>query len=323
MAKKIYVTRVIPVCGIDLLRSKGYEVDISAKDGILTREELLAALKAKPYDAVLSLLTDQIDGAVLDVCPTAKIWANYAVGFNNYNLEDAKARGVVVSNTPGEIIGDVVADHAFGFLLALARNIISADRFVRDGKYKGWDPMLYLGADLTGKTLGLLGAGKIGTEVAKKALAFKLNIIYYDVVRNEAIEKATGARFCATPEEVLKEADFISLHVPLLPTTKHLINEASLKLMKPTAYLINTSRGPVVDENALVAALKAGTIAGAGLDVYENEPKLADGLASLPNVVLSPHVASASVASHDYMSNTAAENIIAYFEGRTPPNAVH
>ncbi len=322
MPKKIYVTRKIPDAGLKMLRDKGYEIDLNPKDRIIPRKELIAALKAKPYDAILSLLTDQLDKEIFDACPTAKMYANYAVGFNNINLEDAKTRGITVSNTPGEIIGEVVADHTFSFLLALARNTIAADQFVRRGKYKGWDPMLFLGADISGKTLGLLGAGKIGTEVAKKALAFKMKVIYYDVKRNDEIEKQTGARFCEKPEEVLREADFVSLHVPLLPTTKHLINEQSLKLMKRSAYLINTSRGPVVDENALVAALKNGTIAGAGIDVYEFEPKLARGLAKLSNVVLSPHIASASVDAHDFMATTAAENIIAFFEGRVPPNAV-
>ena len=322
MAKKIYVTRKIPDAGLKLLRDRGYELDINPKDRMLSKKELVKALSAKPYDAVLSLLTDNLDKEAFDACPTAKMYANYAVGFNNINLEDAKARGITVSNTPGEIIGDVVADHTFAFILALARNILPADSFVRKGKYAGWDPMIFLGMDLAGATLGLLGTGKIGQEVAKKALAFRMKVIYYDVRRNEAIEKETGARFCPAPEEVFREADFVSFHVPLLPATHHMANEKTLAMMKKTAYLINTARGPVVDENALVAALKNGTIAGAGIDVFEFEPKLARGLAKLPNVILSPHTASASIACRDFMAVTAAENIIAFFTGQVPPNAV-
>ena len=322
MAKKVYVTRMVPEAGLKMLRDKGCELDINPKDRMLSKKELKNFLSAKPYDAVLSLLTDSIDAEVFDSCPTAKMYANYAVGFNNINLEDAKTRGISVSNTPGEIIGDVVADHSFAFILALARNIVAADQFVRKGKYKGWDPSLFVGADLAGKTVGLLGSGKIGQEVARKAAAFRMKVIYYDVKRNEMIEKENGARYCATPEEVLREADFVSLHVPLLPSTTHMINEKTLKMMKPTAYLVNTARGPVVDENALVAALKNGTIAGAGIDVFEFEPKLARGLAKLPNVILSPHTASSSVASREYMATTAAKNILAFFAGQVPPNAV-
>lgn len=322
MPKRIYVTRRIPEAGLSMLRKAGYKLDINPKDKVLSKKELIKALSAKPYDAVLSLLTDDLDGEVFDACPTAKMYANFAVGFNNINLDDAKKRGITVSNTPGEIIGDVVADQTMAFVLALSRNIIPADQFVRKGKYKGWDPLLFVGADIAGQTIGLLGTGKIGQEVAKKALAFKMKVIYYDVRRNEMIEKEAGARFCATPEEVIRESDFVSLHVPLLPSTKHMINAKTLKMMKKTAYVINTARGPVIDENALVAALKKGTIAGAGIDVYEFEPKLAKGLAKLPNVILAPHTASASVASRDYMATTAAQNIIAFFTGQPVPNAV-
>ncbi len=322
MPKKIFVTQNIPGSGINRLKEKGYEVTVSKKKGILSTKELIGELQKKQYDAVLSLLTNQLDGKVFDACPTAKMYANYAVGFNNVNLEDAKKRGITVSNTPGEIIGEVVGDHTFALLLALSSRIVESDSFVRKGKYKGWDPNLFVGSDLKGKVLGLIGAGKIGQEVAHKAVAFGMKVMYYDVRRNEALEQDYKAEYFDKVEPVIAQADFVSLHVPLLDSTKHLMNDKTIGMMKPTAYLINTSRGPVIDEKALVRALKKKKIAGAGIDVFEFEPKLAPGLAKLSNVVMTPHTASATVGAREYMSRTAAENIIAFFEGRIPPNAV-
>ena len=322
MSKKIYITRQIPEKGIDMLLEKGYEVAMSDKDRALTKKELIKELKKEPYDAVLSLLTDAVDGEVFDAVPTAKIFANYAVGFNNFNLEDAKKRGVTITNTPSDLIGEVVADHSFALLFAIARRIAEADQFVRKGKYKCWNPMLFVGGDFRGKTLGLLGAGKIGEKMACRARGFGIETIYYDVRRNETLEKEYGAKFFGTVEEVLKQSDFVSLHVPLLDSTYHLTNETRLKMMKPTAYLINTARGPVVDEKALVEALKSGTIAGAGIDVFENEPKLAKGLTKLKNIILTPHIASATLAARDEMATLAAQNIIDFLEGKTPKNKV-
>src|SRR3989344_858676 len=320
--KKVFVTRNIPDRGLTVLREKGYEVDVSTKDGVLTRPELLSALRAKPYDAVLCLLTDHIDREVFEAAPTAKIFANYAVGFDNINVEDAKAHGVTITNTPG-VLTDSVAEHTFALMMALMHRIVESDQYIRSGKYEGWAPMLLLGLDMKGKILGILWAGRIGHTVAHHAChGFGMRVLYYDVKRNEELERDMDARFCSTIEEVLKEADVVSLHVPLLPSTKHLINAETLRLMKPTAYLVNTSRGAVIDEEALVQALQKGIIKGAALDVFENGPRLTPGLAELLNVVLTPHTASATEETRAAMSALAAENIIAFFEEKTPPNAI-
>ncbi len=322
MSKKVYITRQIPESGINKLKEKGFEVDINEEDKVLNREELLTALKSKTYDAVLCLLTDQIDGEIFDACPSAKIFANYAVGYNNINVEDAKKRDVKISNTPG-VLTETVAEHTFALLMAISKRIVEADKFTREGKYKGWAPMLFLGTDLLGKTLGVVGLGRIGAQVAKHAAnGFGMNVVYYDIKRNEEFEKESGASFKENVDDVLKEADFISVHVPLLDSTKHLINEERLSIMKENAYLINTSRGPVVDENALVKILKDKKIKGAALDVFEEEPELAEGLADLENVILTPHVASATEGTRSKMSEMAAENIIAVLEGKEAPNLV-
>ena len=308
--KKIFITRKIPGSGIKILQKKDYEVDVSDKDGVLTKEELIDALKQKEYDAVLSLLTDTIDADIFDAVPKAKIFANYAVGYNNIDIEVAKARGLIVSNTPG-ILTDTVAEYTFALLMAVSKRIPEADKFTREGKYDGWAPELFLGTDLKGKTLGILGAGRIGSRVAEIAhKGYEMNVIYYDIKQNDDIEKKVDAKFRSTPEEVLKEADFVTVHVPLLDSTKHLINAERLAMMKPSAYLINTSRGLVVDESALVEALKNDTIKGAAIDVFEDEPKLA------------PHIASATEETRSKMSEIAAENIIAALDGKTPPNVI-
>lgn len=313
---------MIPEPAIAMLKSRGYEVTVSAKDGVLSKEELMAELGKAPYDAVLSLLTDKIDGDIFDAVPSAKIFANFAVGYNNIDTAAAKTRGVTITNTP-EVLTNTVAEHAFALMMAIAHRVVEGDAYTRAGKFKSWEPMLLLGTDLAGKTLGILGAGRIGSRVAHHgARGFGMNVIYYDVKENEALGKEYGAKYAATPEEVLKEADFISVHVPLLPSTTHLINAERLKTMKKTAYLVNTSRGPVIDEEALVVALKEGWIAGAALDVFEREPELAPGLKELSNVILTPHIASATLSTRVEMANLAAKNIIEYLEGREPPNKV-
>jgi len=318
----VFVTRKIPTVGVDLLKKAGHEVDVSEKDGVLTKEELVAELGKKEYEAVLCLLTDTIDGEVLDAAPHAKIFANYAVGYNNIDLDAAKGHGVTVTNTPG-VLTDTVAEYAFSLMLVVAKRIAEADRFTRAGKYEGWAPELLLGSDLKGQILGILGAGRIGSGVATRASrGLGMNVIYYDVKRNEALEGEIECTFKETVEEVMKEADVVSVHVPLLDATKHLINKERLALMKKSAYFINTSRGPVVDEAALVDALREGVIAGAGLDVYENEPALAPGLAELPNVTITPHIASASEGTRNKMSEMAAQNIVDFLAGNTPPNVV-
>jgi len=318
----IYVTRQISDKALAMLREKGYELDVSTKDGALSKDELISALKAKPYDGVLCLLTDTINGEIFDAVPSAKIFANHAVGFNNIDVPEAKKRGLTITNTPGALT-NTVAEHAMALILAASTRTVEADRFLRAGKFNGWGPMMMLGTDLKGKTLGVLGAGRIGSRLAYHCQkGFDMNVIYYDVKQNEAFEKETGARFCSTVEEVLRDADVVSIHVPLLDSTKHLINSERLKMMKPTAFLVNTSRGPVVDEVALVEALKQNTIAGAALDVFEHEPALAPGLMECENAVLTPHIASATETTRGEMARLAAENLIAFFEGRTPPNII-
>lgn len=314
----IFITRKIPQAGITLLKENGHEVDVSTKDGVLTKEELITALRAKVYDGVISLLTDKIDGEVMDAAPSVKIFANYAVGYDNIDLAAAKERGKIITNTP-DVLTNSVAEHAIALLMALAKRIPEGDRFMREGKYIGWAPELLLGMDLLGKTLGILGTGRIGSrvaEIAAKGLGMK--VIYYDVAQNETLEKNVGASFRKTPEEVLSEADAVSIHVPLLDSTRHLINTERLAKMKKTAYLINTSRGPVVDEAALVFALQNGIIRGAALDVFEHEPKLAPGLSDLPNAIITPHTASATEETRSAMSRVAAENIIAVLAGKPP-----
>lgn len=311
--KNIFITRTIPDIGISMLKDKGYNVDIWQKDRMMTKKELLKALKQKPYDALLCLLTDTIDKEIFDTCPTLKIVTNYAIGFNNIDVAEAGKRGIVATNT--SMSSDCVAEHALALMLALTTRIVEGDRFMRKGKYKGWSPSLLVGTDMKRKTLGLVGTGKIGERVAYHAnKGFDMNIVYHDMVVNERIEKDCGAKHAASLEELLKVSDIVSLHVPLLPSTQHLMNAEKLALMKKTAFLINTSRGPVVDENALVTALQNKTIAGAGLDVYEFEPKLAKGLSKLENVILTPHIASARESARNEMAIGAAENIISFFE---------
>lgn len=322
MNKKIFITRKIPSVAITMLKEKGYEVDVYPKDSVPKQAEIIKFLKKNKYDAVISLLTDKIDRAVFDASPSTKIYANYAIGFDNIDLVEAGKRGIYVTNAPGDYSG-CVAEHAMAMILDLSIRMSESDRYVRNGKYKGWSPMNFIGNDISGKTLGIIGVGKIGERLAGIAVrGFNMKVIYYDMRRNESLEKIGDVKHMETKEEVLKQSDFVSLHVPLLDSTRHLINEKSLKLMKPGSFLINTSRGPVIDENALVKALQNKTIKGAGLDVFEFEPKLAKGLAKLDNVVLTPHIASARESARNEMAVTAAQNVIDCLEGSTPRNAV-
>ena len=323
MSKNIFITRKIPGPGIKMLEEKGYTVDFNPKTYPPSQRQIIRALRRKPYDAVITLLTDKIDARVFDSAPTVKIYANFAVGYDNYDVLEAKKRGIVVTNTPGDYTTCVV-EHAFALMLGLTTRMVEGDDFIRRGKFQGWSPTHFIGTDLKGKKLGLIGAGRIGELVARSATrGFDMSVIYHDISRNEKIEKEYGAVFAPTVEEVLAQADIVSLHVPLLDSTRHLINEARLKMMKPTSFLINTSRGPVVDEVALVRALQTGVIRGAGLDVFEFEPRLVRGLTKLPNVILTPHIGSARESARNEMSTVAAENIIDFFEGRSPRNAVN
>lgn len=316
---KVYVARPIPEVGVDLLKTK-FDVEVNPENKVLSKDELKEAVRG--VDAILSLLTDKINGEVLDAAGSQlKVVANYAVGYDNIDVEAAKQKNVMVTNTPG-VLTEAVTEHAIGLMFAAAKSVVGADKYTRGGEYKQWEPKGFLGPQITGKTLGVVGLGRIGSMVAQVAHAgLKMNILYFDVKRNEEFESRVEAKYKEL-DDILKEADFISIHVPLLPATKHLINAEKLKLMKKSAVLINTSRGPVVDEIALVEALKNKEIWAAGLDVYENEPELSPGLADLPNVVLTPHTASATFEARDAMSKIAAENIIAVLEGQTPPNLV-
>lgn len=318
----IFITRRIPESGIALLRTAGHEVVVSEKDGVLTRDELLAALAERPYDAVLCLLTDTIDNETLEAAPHAKIFANYAVGFNNIDIEAAKRRGVIVTNTP-DVLTDTVAEHTVALMLSVTSRIAEGDRFVRAGKYDGWAPMMLLGTDLSQKTLGLLGAGRIGTRVAEIChRGLGMRISYYDIKQNDALEASCAASFVPDVDALISAADVVSVHVPLLESTRHLINAERLAAMKSSAYLINTSRGPVIDEVALTDALERGVIRGAGLDVFEHEPALAPGLALCERAVLTPHIASASEETRAQMAEMAAQGIVDALSGTEPQHRV-
>lgn len=322
---KIFITRQIPDAGIKMLKEKGYQIQTYPEDKIIPHGELIKGVKG--VDAILSLLTDKIDGEVMDAAgKQLKIIANYAVGFDNIDLKAATGRKIYVTNAPAEEVSEAVAEHAFALMIGLAHRLVEADIYARAGKYRGWGPMLFMGTDLHGKTLGIIGSGRIGGALAERAAkGFKIKIIYSDTKRNAGFEKRYGAKYLPM-EKLLEIADFISLHVPLLPSTRHLISTAEFALMKKTAYLINTARGPIVDEKALLRALRTNRIAGAALDVFECEPAidcdLTDKLElkAFSNVILTPHTASATIETRQAMSKMAAGNIIAALEGKTPPN---
>ncbi|HEY1998977.1 D-glycerate dehydrogenase [Paraburkholderia sp.] len=320
MAKsRVYVTRMIPQQTIDTLR-KRYDVEVNPHDRALTREELLQAVRGR--DALVTLLTDTIDGAVLDAAgPQCRIVANYAVGFNNFDLAAATARGVILTNTPG-VLDDATATHAWALLLATARRIPESERYVRAGKWHGWAPMAFIGQDVDNKTLGIAGLGRIGSKFARKAAAFDMNIIYTDAKPNAEFERQYNARF-VDKATLLRESDYLSLHLPLLADTHHYIGAAELAAMKPTAILINAARGPLVDEKALVDALRDKVIWGAGLDVFEDEPTLAPGLAELDNVVIVPHIASATAQTRLAMGKIATDNVIRVLNGEAPLNCIN
>ncbi len=322
MKKRVFVTRMIPQIGTAMLLNKGYIVDIYPKDEIIPRKELIKTLKKGSYDAVVCLLTDTIDAAVFDAASSTKLYVNYATGYDNIDLAQAADRGIVVANAPAERTSEAVAEHTIALMLALAARIVEADEFIRRGKYKGWAPMNFIGTDVLGKTLGLVGAGRIGERVAFYAKGLGLTILYTDVVRNDRIERECTATYCGAVEELLQKADVVSLHVPLLDSTRHLINKERLHLMKPMSLLINTSRGAVIDESALERALREKVIAAAALDVFEHEPKIARSLLKLQNIILTPHIASASIEARDQMATIAAQNIIDFFEGDVPRNAI-
>lgn len=312
---KIIVTRKIPGEGIKMLEEAGFEVVVSPHDRALERGELLNFIQGA--DGVLAMLTDQVDEEFINaVGPNLKIVANFAVGFDNLDIPTLSSHNIVVTNTP-DVLTEAVAEHAFVLIMAVTRKIVEADKLARSESSK-FGPEVMLGIELKGKVLGVLGLGRIGSRVAEIGKALGMNVIYYDIKQNAEFEQSVGAVFKATPEELLKEADVVSVHVPLLDSTRHLINAERFKMMKSTAYLVNTSRGPVVEEAELVEALKNKVIAGAALDVGETEPKWAEGLVDLPNVVLTPHIASATIEARSAMGELCAKNIIAVLSGQSP-----
>lgn len=318
---KVFVTRNIPNVGIERLELAGFEVIVSSKNDGLTQNELIEQLKEINPDAVLCLLTDKIDASVFEAAQDVKIFANYAVGVDNINLEEAKERGVIITNTPG-VLTEAVAEHAVALILALGRRVVEADDFLRKNKYKGWDPLLLLGMELKGKTLGIVGCGRIGQRLAEIMYhGFGMKIAYYDQNQNKELEKELLAEFLDI-DTLLNHADVVSIHLPATPETRHLINADRLSQMKPTSLLINTARGSIIDEAALILALQKKLIAGAALDVFEDETSINHELVSQNNVVLTPHIGSATLEAREKMSTIAADNIISVLNNRPPQNPV-
>ncbi|OGG41389.1 D-glycerate dehydrogenase [Candidatus Kaiserbacteria bacterium RIFCSPHIGHO2_01_FULL_46_22] len=318
---KIFVTRAIPEVGLEKLRTTGHEVIVTGTE-VLPHDTLITRLRAENPDAVLCLLTDKIDQTVFAAAPNAKIFANYAVGFDNIDLEAAKQHDVVITNTP-EVLTEAVAEHTVALIVSSARRIVEADRFLRDGKYEAWDPLLLLGMELKEKILGVVGGGRIGKRVAEiMRNGFGMNIVYHDRQKNDAFDNELGAKYLPELDDLLSQSDVVSIHLPLTADTRHLFNSDRLAKMKPGSLLINTARGAIVDEAALVEALRSGHIVGAALDVFENEPSVHPELLALNNVVLTPHIASATREARDQMSVVAANNIIAVLNGQPPQNPV-
>ena len=315
---KVFITRPIPKKGTEMLRER-FDVVINDRDRPATREELIEGVK--DADAIVSLLTDRVDDELLDAAPKLKIAANYAVGFDNIDLEACTRHNVMATNTPG-VLTPSVADFSIALMLATARRIVESDRFLKEGKYRGWGPMLLLGKDFCNKTLGIIGMGRIGYAVAERARkGFGMRIIYHDMSKKDYADEL-DAEF-VDMDTLLRESDYIGLFVSLNEKTRHLISREEFKKMKSTAILINTSRGPVVDEEALADALENNEIWAAGIDVYENEPAVNERLLGMKNVILTPHVASATEEARDGMAVLAAKNVIAALSGEKPDNLLN
>lgn len=317
---EIYITRELPERGLNIIK-KHFDAEVWPEYAPPPKKTIME--KAKNVDALVSLLSDKIDAEVFNASPKLKIVSQLAVGFDNIDIPEATKRGIYVTNTP-EVLTDTTADFAWSLLMAVARRIVEADKYVHTGQWKvGWHPAMLTGRDIHNTTIGIVGAGRIGYAMAKRAKGFDMNILFYDVIPRPEMEKDFGAKKTDL-DTLLKESDFVSLHVPLMKETHHLINAEKLKLMKKTAYLINNARGPVVDEKALYEALKNGQIAGAGLDVFEQEPTPLDNpLLKLDNVVVAPHISSASLETRAKMSEIVADNLVSFFEGKKPPNLVN
>ncbi|HKV28007.1 MAG TPA: D-glycerate dehydrogenase [Candidatus Acidoferrales bacterium] len=319
MKPKIFATHGLFAPARTLL-DKYFEVDYWTEERRPPREELLRRVADK--DALICLLTEKVNDELLGRAPNLRIAATVSVGYDNIDVAACTRRGIVATHTPG-VLDDTTADFAFALLMAVARRIVEGDAWMRSGTWPGWNLDQLCGADVSGKTLGIIGFGRIGRAMAKRARGFDMRILYADAVRaTPEVERDLHAEF-AGRDRLLANSDFVSVHVPLLPETRRLINAETLAKMKPGSYLINTSRGPVVDEAALVSALDSKKIAGAALDVFENEPKAHPGLIARKDVILTPHIASASVETRTKMALIAAENVIALFDGQRPPNALN
>ena len=318
---KIFVSRNIHPVGLKLLKDKGYQLDIYNSSLPISRLEFLE--RSKNVDALITLITEKVDSEFLNIVgENLKIVANYAIGFNNLDLKALKEKNIFATNTPSNL-AESVAEFTVAIIINLVKKINIANDFVLSGNYTGFDPNLFVTQSIEGMTLGIIGAGRIGTSTAHKCkLGLGMDIIYTDETRNYILESNYNAKF-VTLDELLKKSDVVSIHTPLTEKTKHLISDRELSLMKKHSYLVNTSRGLVVDEIALVNALKNKTIAGAGLDVFENEPNLTKGLIECKNVILTPHIASATSNARKEMSKIVAINIIEALEGRTPPNILN
>jgi len=316
---KVFVTRIIPDKGLDLVK-EFCDVDLWTGDLPPARDEVLKRVQG--VDGLLSLLTDTVDGEVMDAAgPQLKVISNYAVGFDNIDVSAATARKIPVGNTP-DVLTDATADFSFALMMSAGRRVLEGDRYVRDGKWQTWNPMLMLGIEMKGSTLGLVGFGRIGKAMARRAVGFDMRVIYYDPLetRRDPDVKAVSVDF----ETLLEESDFISLHTPLTPDTRHLIDSEALSRMKPNAVIVNTSRGPVIDMDALYEALRDHKIFAAGLDVTDPEPlPMEHPLLTLDNLIIAPHIASASRVARDKMAWLAAKNLMAGLEGKHLPNCVN
>ncbi|OGM58185.1 D-glycerate dehydrogenase [Candidatus Woesebacteria bacterium RIFCSPLOWO2_01_FULL_39_10] len=317
---KIFVTRKFPGSALDRLLNSGNEVEVSAFDRPLTAEELLE--KGKGVDALLTLLTDKINGDVVDaIGPQLKVVSNYAVGFDNINVEEVTQRGVLVANTPCDEVNEAVAEHSWALMLALARRVVEADESVKRGAYKGWEPNIFLGVNMAGKTLGIVGLGRIGIMVAERAKGWNMRVLYNKRSRDEEAEKKFGVEY-ADLDTLLATSNVVTLHVPLSDETFHLINKDKLGKMMNGSFLINTARGPIVDEHDLADALRTGHLGGAGIDVFETEPNVNPELIGMENVILTPHIASATWEAREKMGNLAVDAILKTLNGEKPENLV-
>ncbi len=314
---RIFITRLIPQPAIDKLKQVFTDVQVFAWDRNMTTNEIISGMKK--CDVLLCMLTNPIDKAVIDSNPSLRGICNYAVGYNNIDIDYAASKGIIVCNTP-DVLTESTADLTWALIMSASRRIVEGDMLMREGKFPGWEPMLLLGRDVYKKTLGIIGMGRIGQAVAKRAIGFGMKIIYYK--SSGKIDNLPFEAEFVSFETLLMNADIISIHAPLTPQTRHLIGENEFKLMKPTAVLVNTARGAIVDEKSLVNALRDKVIFSAGLDVFENEPILAAGLVDVPNVVLLPHIGSASIETRTSMALLAAENAIAVIQGKEPPAMV-